>query len=104
MIELAYPWLLVLLFVPPLLRRWTPPHRDARGPSVPRMAGPKTAFGDAIGLGITLFERSEQPSWVMSESYRPRLDLFHWPLATFLLLTATTTWASIVPRICWRPR
>ena len=25
----------------------------------PRMAGPKTALGDAIGLGITLFERSE---------------------------------------------
>jgi len=25
----------------------------------PRMAGPKTAIGDAIGLGITLFERSE---------------------------------------------
>lgn len=24
-----------------------------------RMAGPRTAFGDAIGLGITLFERSE---------------------------------------------
>ena len=24
-----------------------------------RMAGPKTAFGDAIGLGITLFEQSE---------------------------------------------
>lgn len=25
----------------------------------PRMAGPKTAFGDAIGLAITLFERSQ---------------------------------------------
>ncbi len=25
----------------------------------PRMAGPKTALGDAIGLGITLFERSK---------------------------------------------
>ncbi len=25
----------------------------------PRMAGPKTALGDAIGLGITLFERSQ---------------------------------------------
>lgn len=25
----------------------------------PRMAGPKTAFGDAIGLAITLFERSD---------------------------------------------
>lgn len=25
----------------------------------PRMAGPKTALGDAIGLGITLFEQSE---------------------------------------------
>ena len=25
----------------------------------PRMAGPKTALGDAIGLGITLFERSD---------------------------------------------
>ncbi len=27
--------------------------------TVPRMAGPKTAFGDAIGLAISLFERSE---------------------------------------------
>jgi len=26
------------------------------------MAGPRTAFGDAIGLGITLFERSDTPS------------------------------------------
>lgn len=26
--------------------------------TAPRMAGPKTALGDAIGLGITLFERS----------------------------------------------
>ena len=30
-----------------------------------RMAGPKTAFGDAIGLGITLFERSELDQRVM---------------------------------------
>ena len=30
-----------------------------------RMAGPKTAFGDAIGLGITLFERSEVDDRVM---------------------------------------
>ena len=30
-----------------------------------RMAGPKTAFGDAIGLGITLFEQSEVPDRVM---------------------------------------
>ena len=30
-----------------------------------RMAGPKTAFGDAIGLGITLFERSEVEQRVM---------------------------------------
>ncbi len=30
-----------------------------------RMAGPKTAFGDAIGLGITLFERSEVEDRVM---------------------------------------
>jgi Ca-activated chloride channel family protein len=30
-----------------------------------RMAGPRTAFGDAIGLGITLFERSEVDSRVM---------------------------------------
>lgn len=29
------------------------------------MAGPKTAFGDAIGLGITLFERSEVEQRVM---------------------------------------
>jgi Ca-activated chloride channel family protein len=136
------------------------------------MAGPRTAFGDAIGLGITLFERSEVEHRVMialtdgndtgskvppsaaariardndivihvvgvgdpaatgeekldeealsavaattrgryfhaadrdeldeiyteldridtreveAESYRPRTDLFHWPLAVFLLL------------------
>jgi Ca-activated chloride channel family protein len=31
----------------------------------PRMAGPKTALGDAIGLGITLFERSEVKQRVM---------------------------------------
>ena len=30
-----------------------------------RMAGPKTALGDAIGLGITLFERSEVEDRVM---------------------------------------
>ncbi len=30
-----------------------------------RMAGPKTAFGDAIGLGITLFEESEVEDRVM---------------------------------------
>jgi len=30
-----------------------------------RMAGPKTAFGDAIGLGITLFERSQLEQRVM---------------------------------------
>ena len=30
-----------------------------------RMAGPRTAFGDAIGLGITLFERSELEDRVM---------------------------------------
>ena len=30
-----------------------------------RMAGPKTAFGDAIGLGITLFESSEVEERVM---------------------------------------
>jgi Ca-activated chloride channel family protein len=136
-----------------------------------RMAGPRTAFGDAIGLGITLFERSEVENRVMialtdgndtgskvpppqaakiardndivihvvgvgdptatgeekldeealtavaattggryfhaedrdqleeiyseldridtreveTETYRPRIDLFHWPLATFML-------------------
>jgi Ca-activated chloride channel family protein len=30
-----------------------------------RMAGPRTAFGDAIGLGITLFERSENKDKLM---------------------------------------
>lgn len=30
-----------------------------------RMAGPRTAFGDAIGLGITLFERSESEDKLM---------------------------------------
>jgi Ca-activated chloride channel family protein len=138
-----------------------------------RMAGPRTAFGDAIGLGITLFESSEVEDRVMialtdgndtgskippaeaakiardngilihvvgvgdptstgeqeldeealqavadttggryffaqdrdelteiydeldrigtrdveAETYRPRLDLFHWPLAAFLVLS-----------------
>jgi Ca-activated chloride channel family protein len=33
--------------------------------TVPRMAGPKTAFGDAIGLSITLFERSAVKRRVM---------------------------------------
>ena len=33
--------------------------------TAPRMAGPKTAFGDAIGLGITLFQRSEVSDRVM---------------------------------------
>lgn len=137
-----------------------------------RMAGPRTAFGDAIGLGITLFERSDLEDRVMialtdgndtsskvppaeaakiardnditihvvgvgdpaatgeekldeealsavasttdgryfhaadrdqlreiyaeldrigtreveAETYRPRIDLFHWPLAAFMLL------------------
>jgi Ca-activated chloride channel family protein len=32
--------------------------RQLLAETVPRMAGPKTAFGDAIGLGIILFERS----------------------------------------------
>ncbi|HHI77350.1 MAG TPA: VWA domain-containing protein, partial [Gammaproteobacteria bacterium] len=31
----------------------------------PRMAGPRTAFGDAIGLGISLLERSELQEKVM---------------------------------------
>ena len=31
----------------------------------PRMAGPRTALGDAIGLGITLFERSDVENRVM---------------------------------------
>lgn len=141
--------------------------------TAPRMAGPKTAFGDAIGLGITMFERSEVSDRVMialtdgndtgsrippaeaakiaadnditihvvgvgdptaageelldeealktvasvtggnyyfasdrdklsgiydeldklgtrdveTESYRPRIDLFHWPLGTFIALS-----------------
>lgn len=29
------------------------------------MAGPKTAFGDAIGLGVTLFQQSEAPAKTM---------------------------------------
>ena len=33
--------------------------------TAPRMAGPKTAFGDAIGLGITMFQRSEVEDRVM---------------------------------------
>ena len=33
--------------------------------TAPRMAGPRTAFGDAIGLGITLFERSKLEQRVM---------------------------------------
>ncbi len=35
------------------------------GETAVRMAGPRTAFGDAIGLGITLFERSELDDRVM---------------------------------------
>ncbi len=35
------------------------------GETAPRMAGPRTAFGDAIGLGISLFERSEVTDRVM---------------------------------------
>jgi len=35
------------------------------GETAVRMAGPRTAFGDAIGLGITLFERSEVENRVM---------------------------------------
>lgn len=35
------------------------------GETAVRMAGPRTAFGDAIGLGITLFERSEVEHRVM---------------------------------------
>ncbi|VGO18419.1 hypothetical protein SCARR_00472 [Pontiella sulfatireligans] len=31
----------------------------------PRMAGPKTAFGDSIGLGISLFEKSDAAQRVM---------------------------------------
>ncbi|NNK02067.1 MAG: VWA domain-containing protein [Desulfatitalea sp.] len=33
--------------------------------TAPRMAGPKTALGDAVGLGITLFERSTVSHRVM---------------------------------------
>lgn len=33
--------------------------RQLIGETAPRMAGPKTALGDAIGLSMTLFERSE---------------------------------------------
>jgi Ca-activated chloride channel family protein len=39
--------------------------RQLLAETVPRMAGPKTAFGDAIGLGITLFERSAVKRRVM---------------------------------------
>jgi Ca-activated chloride channel homolog len=39
--------------------------RQLLAETVPRMAGPKTAFGDAIGLGITLFERSKVKRRVM---------------------------------------
>jgi len=146
-----------------------------------RMAGPKTAFGDAIGLGITLFEQSEVEDRVMialtdgndtgsrvppveaakiardndivihvvgvgdpaaageelldeetlkavaaetggsyyfgadreqlegiyeeldnlstrqveTESYRPRIDLFHWPLALFIVLSFLSVLLSL---------
>ncbi|GJL81238.1 MAG: membrane protein [marine bacterium B5-7] len=33
--------------------------------TAPRMAGPKTAFGDAIGLGINMFEKSDVKHRVM---------------------------------------
>jgi Ca-activated chloride channel homolog len=39
--------------------------RQLLAETVPRMAGPKTAFGDAIGLGITLFERGAVKRRVM---------------------------------------
>ena len=39
--------------------------RTLLGETAVRMAGPRTAFGDAIGLGITLFERSEVENRVM---------------------------------------
>jgi len=39
--------------------------RQLLGETATRMAGPRTAFGDAIGLGITLFERSEVEQRVM---------------------------------------
>jgi Ca-activated chloride channel family protein len=154
-----------------------------------RMAGPKTAFGDAIGLGITLFEESEVEDRVMialtdgndtgskvppaeaakiardneiqihvigvgdpastgeealdeealravadttggryffaqdrdqlaeiydeldrlgtrdveAETYRPRLDLFHWPLAGFLVLVLLLH-AGLLIRNAWRAR
>ncbi|MDM0047200.1 VWA domain-containing protein [Variovorax dokdonensis] len=35
------------------------------GESVPGMAGPRTAVGDAIGLGMKLFEHSEAPQKVL---------------------------------------
>lgn len=154
-----------------------------------RMAGPKTAFGDAIGLGITLFEQSEVSERVMialtdgndtgskvppaeaakiakdneiqihvigvgdpasvgeqeldeealravadatggqyffaqdreglegiyaeldrigtreveAETYRPRIDLFHWPLGAFLLLVLLLH-VALVMRHAWRVR
>jgi Ca-activated chloride channel family protein len=33
----------------------------------PRMAGPKTALGDAIGLAVTVFERSDAPEKTLPE-------------------------------------
>ena len=39
--------------------------RDLLDQTAVRMAGPKTAFGDAIGLGITLLERSDLDDQVM---------------------------------------
>jgi Ca-activated chloride channel family protein len=154
-----------------------------------RMAGPRTAFGDAIGLGITLFEESEVSERVMialtdgndtgskvppaeaakiaadneikihvigvgdpssvgeqeldekalqavadttrgryffaqdrdeleniydeldrigtrdveAETYRPRIDLFHWPLAAFLMLILLLH-AGLLIRNAWRAR
>lgn len=35
------------------------------GETAPRMAGPRTSFGDAIGLGITMFEQSDVEDKVM---------------------------------------
>ncbi|MEN8199443.1 MAG: VWA domain-containing protein [Thermodesulfobacteriota bacterium] len=150
-----------------------------------RMAGPRTAFGDAIGLGISLFQRSEMEERVMialtdgndtgskvlpteaakiardndivihvvgvgdptsvgeemfdeeqlravaaatggtyffgadreelediyikldtigthkieSKSYRPRNDLFHWPLALFTLLALTACGMNLLKKV-----
>ena len=45
-----------------LLVLWRPMPAKDKTEREDRMAGPRTAFGDCIGLGVTLFEASDAPA------------------------------------------